>query len=52
MPPGSTDLESPYQNTPGETHTLSLGGIKAGTYNFHCTPHLALGMTGVLTVQQ
>jgi len=51
MPAGSMDLESPYQNTVGETHTLSLGGIKPGTYPFHCQPHLALGMTGVLTVQ-
>ena len=51
MPPGSTDLESPYQSAPGETHVLSLGGIKAGKYDFHCTPHLALGMKGVLTVE-
>jgi plastocyanin len=51
MPPGSTDLESPYQNAPGESHTLSLAGIKAGRYPFHCQPHLALGMTGVLTIE-
>lgn len=51
MPAGSTDLESPFQNTAGESHTLSLGGIKAGKYDVHCTPHLALGMKGVITVQ-
>ena len=51
MPPGSTDLESPYQNAPGESHTLSLAGIKPGEYPFHCQPHLALGMTGKLTVK-
>jgi plastocyanin len=51
MPPGSTDLESPYQNAPGESHTLSLAGIKPGRYPFHCQPHLALGMTGVLTIE-
>jgi plastocyanin len=51
MPPGSTDLESPYQNAPGEAHVLSLGGIKAGKYEYHCTPHLALGMKGVITVE-
>jgi plastocyanin len=51
MPAGSTELESPFQNTVGESHTLSLGGIKPGTYPVHCTPHLALGMTGVITVQ-
>jgi len=31
--------------------TISLGGIKPGTYPFHCTPHLAMGMKGTLTVQ-
>jgi len=51
MPPGSVDLESPYQNAAGESHVLSLGGIKAGKYDMHCTPHLALGMKGVITVQ-
>ena len=51
MPAGSTDLESPMQNTVGESHTLSLGGVKPGTYPVHCTPHLALGMKGVITVQ-
>jgi plastocyanin len=51
MPAGSMDLESPYQNTVGESHTLSLAGIKPGTYPFHCQPHLLLGMTGVLTIQ-
>lgn len=25
-------------------------GLPAGTYNFHCTPHQALGMKGVLTI--
>jgi len=51
MPPGSVELESPYQNTPGESHTFSLAGVKAGKYPFHCQPHLALGMTGVITVE-
>ena len=51
MPAGSTDLESPYQNAPGEAHVLSLAGIKPGTYPVHCTPHLALGMKGTIIVQ-
>ena len=33
MPAGSVDLESPYQNAVGESHVLSLGGIKAGKYD-------------------
>jgi plastocyanin len=51
MPPGSTDLESPFQNAAAESHTLSLGGIKPGKYEVHCTPHLALGMKGFITVE-
>ncbi len=51
MPPGSTELESPYQNAPGESHTFSLAGVKPGEYPFHCQPHLALGMTGKITVK-
>jgi len=51
MPPGSVELESPYQNAPGESHTFSVAGVKPGEYPFHCQPHLALGMTGKLTVQ-
>jgi len=30
--------------------TFATAGLPAGTYNFHCTPHQALGMKGVLTV--
>ncbi len=51
MPPGSVELESPYQNAPGESHTFSLAGVKPGDYPYHCQPHLALGMTGKITVQ-
>jgi len=35
---------------PNAVITLSTAGLPAGTYNFHCTPHQALGMKGVLTV--
>ena len=35
---------------PDAIFTLSTAGLPAGTYNFHCTPHQALGMKGVLTV--
>jgi plastocyanin len=31
--------------------TLGTSGFPAGTYNFACTPHEALGMKGKLTVQ-
>jgi plastocyanin len=35
---------------PDAIFTFSTAGLPAGTYNFHCTPHQALGMKGVLTV--
>jgi len=35
---------------PNAIFTFSTAGLPAGTYNFHCTPHQALGMKGVLTV--
>ena len=45
------ELSSALKTSNGESVTLSLGNIKPGQYPFHCTPHLALGMKGVLTVQ-
>ncbi len=35
----------------GEGITISFGSIPAGEYHFNCTPHLAMGMKGVITVQ-
>jgi len=36
---------------PDAIFTFSTAGLPAGTYNFHCTPHQALGMKGVLTIK-
>jgi plastocyanin len=44
-------LEGPMLLQPNETYVISFAKIPAGTYDFHCTPHLALGMKGVITVQ-
>jgi len=44
-------LESPLLLQPNEAYTISFAKIPAGTYDIHCTPHLALGMKGVVTVQ-
>lgn len=44
-------LESPLLLQPEESYTISFAKIPAGTYDIHCTPHLALGMKGVVTVQ-
>lgn len=35
----------------GDSFTLSLGNIKPGSYPYFCTPHLAMNMKGVITVQ-
>jgi plastocyanin len=44
-------LSSAMKMNPGETITVSFANIKAGKYPYHCTPHLALGMKGEITVQ-
>lgn len=44
-------LESPLLLQPKETYTISFAKVPPGTYDIHCTPHLALGMKGVVTVQ-
>lgn len=49
--PNGTDGSSPMFMNPNEAWTLSLGNIKAGKYPFYCTPHLAMGMKGEITVQ-
>jgi plastocyanin len=45
------ELSSNMKMNPGETITISFGNIKPGQYPFNCTPHLALNMKGVITVQ-
>ena len=46
-----SELSSPMLMNPNEAYTVSFGGVKAGAYPFHCTPHLAMNMKGVITVQ-
>jgi len=46
-----SELSSPMLMNPNEKYTISFGGVKPGTYPFHCTPHLAMGMKGVITVE-
>ena len=45
------ELSSNMKMNAGESVTVSFGNIKPGKYPFHCTPHLALNMKGVITVQ-
>lgn len=45
------ELSSSMKMNPGESITVSFGNVKPGQYPYHCTPHLALNMKGVITVQ-
>jgi plastocyanin len=45
------ELSSNMKMNPGESVTVSFGNIKPGQYPFHCVPHLALNMKGLITVK-
>ena len=51
MPNQMSELSSPMMMNPNEAYTISFAGIKPGTYDFTCTPHLAMNMRGKVTVQ-
>jgi plastocyanin len=44
-------LASPLLVGPSETYLVSFAGVPAGTYHYHCAPHLLFGMIGTITVQ-
>lgn len=45
------ELSGPLVSAPNEAYTISFANVPAGKYDFHCTPHLAMGMKGTITVQ-
>ena len=45
------ELSSNMKMNPGESVTVSFGKIKPGQYPYHCVPHLALNMKGIIMVQ-
>lgn len=51
MPNQMAELSGPLLSTPNEAYTVSFANVPAGKYEFHCTPHLAMGMKGTITVQ-
>lgn len=51
MPNQTSELSSPMFMNANEAYTISFAGVKPGTYNYHCTPHLAMNMKGVITVE-
>ncbi len=51
MPNTMQPLVGPLLTTPNQTYVVSFGGLKPGVYHFYCTPHLAMGMVGTITVE-
>jgi plastocyanin len=51
MPNQMSELSGPLIVNPKEAYTISFANVKPGTYNYNCTPHLAMNMKGVITVQ-
>lgn len=45
------ELASGMKMNPNETIVISFAGVDAGTYEYFCTPHLAMGMKGKIIVQ-
>lgn len=52
VPDPMAPLSSKLAVAPDEILEVKFNGAPAGDYKFHCTPHLALGMKGKLTVSQ
>ncbi|HEY9428920.1 MAG TPA: plastocyanin/azurin family copper-binding protein [Gemmatimonadaceae bacterium] len=51
MPNQQSPLQGPFMMNPEEAYTISFAGVPAGKYPYHCLPHLAMNMKGVITVE-
>lgn len=51
MPNQMSPLQSQFFMTPDESYTISFAGLPPGKYPYHCMPHLAMNMKGVITVE-
>jgi plastocyanin len=51
IPNAAAPLTSQMLLNPNEAITVSFANVAPGAYNYNCTPHLAMGMKGVITVQ-
>ena len=51
MPEQAGELSGKMLLNADESYTISFGGVPAGEYAYHCTPHLAMNMKGVITVK-
>lgn len=52
MPNQASELMGPMMLSEGEDYTISFAGIAPGTYEYFCTPHLAMGMRAKVTVTE
>lgn len=51
MPNTTMPLTGPLIVAPNQAYVISFAGLKPGVYHYYCTPHLAMGMKGTITVQ-
>jgi plastocyanin len=51
MPKTVGPLTGPFLLNAGDTYTVSFAGLLAGTYQYYCAPHLALGMHARIEVK-
>jgi plastocyanin len=51
MPNQLQPLWGPLMTEANAAYTISFAGVKPGSYEFFCMPHVAMGMKGTLTVQ-
>ena len=51
IPNPAAPLSSQMVMNPNEEIVISFANVAPGAYNYNCTPHLAMGMKGVITVQ-
>lgn len=51
MPEQQGELSGKMLMAEGETYTISFAGVPTGTYDYVCTPHLAMNMKGKITIQ-
>jgi len=51
MPNQTGQFIGPLVTAPNAAYTISFASVPAGTYPYFCSPHLGLGMTGVITIK-
>jgi len=45
------ELNSPLLTEPNQTYEIVFNNVVPGEYKFTCTPHMAMGMHGKITIQ-